>query len=88
MSQRHIRVTVTLNRLDPGDESVFLKEWVHEDGYSSDELGVGLSWGGWEEIFAPWSSVLRVDREPCDCSECLGDLEPALDALGNRRAPA
>lgn len=66
------RVTVTLNRVDIEDDSVLLSEWVHADGYSSDENGVRLSWGH-GETYVPWSSILRVDWDPCECLTCRRD---------------
>lgn len=64
------RVTVILNRTYP-DEPQYMSEWQHEDGYCQDEGGVTITWEGTSESsFFPWTSILRVDREPCDCMEC------------------
>ena len=67
------RITVTLICFDPAyEDPPFAQEWVHEDGYSSDEQGCRLSWedGGGDETYIPWTSVLRVDWSRCDCMEC------------------
>ena len=76
---RHTRVTVTLNRqgLEPGEEPGYLSEWVHEDGYTFDEEGVRLDWHDGVESYVPWTSVLRVDWEPCDCFDCQREARRA-----------
>lgn len=66
-----VRVTVILVCFDPAnDDHPYAAEWVHEDGYTSDEDGVRLVWGAGDETYIPWSSVLRVDWARCDCMEC------------------
>lgn len=66
------RASGILNRreLDPDEEPDYLSEWVHEDGYSTDEDGVRLDWHDGIESYVPWTSVLRVDFSPCECFEC------------------
>lgn len=66
------RVRVTLNRpeLDPGVEPGYPSEWVHEDGYSTDEDGCKLDWGDGTYAYFPWTSVLRVDWDRCSCMDC------------------
>jgi hypothetical protein len=65
------RVTVTLRVADPEDASVFLTEWVHEHNCTTDEDGVLLEEGDGYSSFFPWGSVLRVDKGPCTCIDCI-----------------
>jgi len=72
---RHERVTITLNRIDLepfGEEElrVYAGEWAHAIDVQVDELGITIDEGRKYTSFFPWTSVLRVDREPCRCSEC------------------
>jgi hypothetical protein len=68
------RVKVTLKHEEregaaeyPGE---LMAEWVHEDEYVADELGVTLRWTDAEETFIPWTTVLRVDWDRCRCMDC------------------
>ena len=64
------RVTVSLRlgyEPTPADTE---SEWAHEEDYREHDDGVELRWDGPTRVFVPWSSVLRVDYEPCYCSEC------------------
>lgn len=68
------RATVVIRQpdpdADPGTDGLY-REWVHKAQLEQDEFGVTLHWDS-ENVhsFVPWSSVVRLDFEPCWCTEC------------------
>lgn len=78
----HVRVTVVLREpaLDPDEEPGYLCEWVHEIDDSTDEDGCRLKWGNGSESYFPWTSVLRVNWETCDCYRCQSRRDAAATA--------
>lgn len=72
MAAQRLRVTVFVRWPDsePEYEGAPQQEWVHEEDYRTDDRGVVLTWDGSSRVFIPWSSVLRVDWDPCRCVDC------------------
>ena len=68
------RATVVIRQHDPetDHEDKLYREWTHAAQLDRDEYGVTLHWPGLQEVetFVPWSSVVRIDIEPCDCFDC------------------
>lgn len=73
---RRQRATVVLNRIDlelyaDEDRREYQTEWTHSEQLTFDELGCTIEWGSDPySSFVPWTSVLRIDRAPCNCVEC------------------
>jgi hypothetical protein len=60
-------------------EDGFEREWVHESEVTMDAFGVWLEWTDPPaKTLIPWSSVVRVDYEPCSCLDC----RPSVGQLG------
>jgi hypothetical protein len=65
---------VVLTATDPESvrEHGHLAEWVHVEDYRPDEDGRGvvLDWGYPERMYIPWTSVLYVSFDDCECEQC------------------
>lgn len=75
------RATITL-RDRRGDGS--LVDGAHENKVRLEEYGIWIEekGRGHEPIaFIPWSSVVRIDYEPCRCDECEAMRTPPKPGL-------
>ncbi len=64
-----ICATVTIRAHDPDTGAECYEDWGHEDDVELGELGLWIR-DIYSRTFIPWSSVVRVDYEPCRCAEC------------------
>ena len=65
------RAMVVIRQRDPEDAGAYEREWVHKSELELDDLGVWLHYTADRcDVFLPWSSVVRIDYEPCYCFSC------------------
>jgi hypothetical protein len=65
------RATVVIRQRDREAEDGYQREWTHAADLEENAYGVTVRWPqDGCEVLIPWPSIVRIDFEPCRCSDC------------------